>query len=243
LAIIRELLQNVIAAGLLCGDTVAAYRTALQRLHPYTVGKEGDLNEWYHDWRDYDPQHRHQSHLIGLYPGNNLPGSLYSAAEATLIQKGEKSTGWSTGWRINLWARMHKGDQAYRIYRKLLDYVPAGKNTNYSSGGTYPNLFDAHPPFQIDGNFGGTAGVCEMLLQSHQGVIELLPALPHAWADGEISGLRARGGYEVSIRWRAGLVTEATVIKTSEGQGLVTLKYNGHLRTFTLSKGEKGTIK
>ena len=245
LAIIRELLQNACVAGSLCGDTVAAYQAALQRLHPYTIGKEGDLNEWYHDWRDYDPKHRHQSHLLGLYPGNNLPEAFYPAAEQTLIQKGEISTGWSTGWRINLWARLRNGKKAYNVYRKLLSYVkPGDKQRN--SGGTYPNLFDAHPPFQIDGNFGGTAGVCEMLLQSSftvepknsQSSINLLPALPKQWADGEVSGLRARGGFEVSIRWRGGQVEEATITKVCGSASNVSVGYNGKQKTFSVKQGE-----
>ena len=241
LAIIRELLQNVCAAGTMCGDSVAAYQAALEKLHPYTVGKNGDLNEWYHDWRDYDPKHRHQSHLIGLYPGNNLPQSLYPAAETTLIQKGEISTGWSTGWRINLWARLHNGEKAYNIYRKLLNYVKPGA-THRQGGGTYPNLFDAHPPFQIDGNFGGTAGVCEMLLQSHNGVVELLPALPKEWANGEVGGLRARGGFEVSIRWQGGKVVESTIKNGGLKDSVVNVKYNGMQKTIPLKKGETKSI-
>ena len=244
LAIIRELFQNTIAAGQVCGDDVAAYQTALEKLHPYTVGKNGDLNEWYHDWRDYDPHHRHQTHLVGLYPGHNLPEAFYPAAEQTLIERGEISTGWSTGWRINLWARLHNGEKAYAIYRRLLSYVEPGA-THRHPGGTYPNLFDAHPPFQIDGNFGGTAGVCEMLLQSQshlQFTIELLPALPAAWRDGEVSGLRARGGFEVNMRWLAGKVVNATVKNCGPKASDVTVKYNDQQKTIHLNIGETKNI-
>ena len=249
LAIIRELLTNVCAAGSVCGDGITAYKKTLQRLHPYTVGKDGDLNEWYYDWQDRDPHHRHQSHLIGLYPGQHIttpstlnpqPSTLLKACRRTLEQKGDVATGWSTGWRINLWARLHDGEQAYHIYRKLLTYVDGenNKGLDYTNGGgTYPNLFDAHPPFQIDGNFGGTAGVCEMLIQSSaDNKIELLPALPAAWKDGAVSGLCARGGYELSFEWKDGQVTTATI--KAKKTGKVTLIYNGKTKTLELKEGE-----
>jgi alpha-L-fucosidase 2 len=150
------------------------------------------------------------------------------------------ATGWSTGWRINLWARLHDGEQAYHIYRKLLTYVDGenNKGLDYTNGGgTYPNLFDAHPPFQIDGNFGGTAGVCEMLMQSStNNEIELLPALPAAWKDGAVSGLCARGGYELSFAWKDSQVTTATI--KAKKAGKVTLLYNGQQQTLKLKAGE-----
>ena len=251
----------------------------MARLHPYTIGKDGDLNEWYYDWQDRDPHHRHQSHLIGLYPGHHLSltpnPSLTSnpspkgegdfsqqptansqqptaACEQTLIQKGDETTGWSTGWRINLWARLKNAEKAYQIYRKLLTAVPPeqGKSPNYvNGGGTYPNLFDAHPPFQIDGNFGGTAGVCEMLMQSHypspvtrhpSSIIELLPALPEAWKDGAVSGLCARGGYEVSFEWKDGKVIHADI--KAKKDGTVTLLYNNQSKTLKVKAGQTGEL-
>ena len=249
LAIIRELLQNVCVAGILCNEPVGAYKKVLAKLHPYTIGKEGDLNEWYYDWRDWDPKHRHQSHLIGLYPGHHLTQpELQKAAEQTLIQKGDETTGWSTGWRINLWARLHNGEKAYQIYRKLLTFTDAQDDQRPGTrhaGGTYANLMDAHPPFQIDGNFGGTAGVCEMLMQSRltdrSTVIELLPALPKEWSNGKVSGLCARGGYEVSFEWKGGKVRDAQI--KAKKAGTVTLLYNNQCKTLKLKAGQTLPVK
>lgn len=245
LAIIRELFINTIAAGKLLGEKNKEIEKALTRLHPYTIGHMGDLNEWYYDWDDWDFKHRHQSHLIGLYPGNHLTdATLQKAAEKTLEIKGDETTGWSTGWRINLWARLKNGEKAYQIYRKLLTAVAPeqSRTPNYSKGGgTYPNLFDAHPPFQIDGNFGGTAGVCEMLIQSQDGRIELLPAIPEEWKDGAVSGLCARGGYEVAFEWKDGKVRDCSI--KARQNGSVTLLYNGQQKTIKLKANQTQNIK
>ncbi len=252
LAIIRELFINTIAAGKVLGKKNKEMEKALANLHPYTIGHMGDLNEWYYDWDDWDFQHRHQSHLIGLYPGNHLTdATLQKAAERSLEIKGEKTTGWSTGWRINLWARLHKPEQAYHIYQKLLTPIaPRGsKGSQWKSwqkgGGTYPNLFDAHPPFQIDGNFGGTAGVCEMLMQSTlkdgQTTIELLPAAAEAWKEGFVSGLCARGGYEVCFEWKDGKVHDCSI--KAKKAGTINLLYNGQQKTIKLKAGQKQNIK
>ena len=252
LAIIRELFINTIAAGKILGEKNKEMEQALAKLHPYTIGHMGDLNEWYYDWDDWDFQHRHQSHLIGLFPGNHLTdATLQKACERSLEIKGDKTTGWSTGWRINLWARLHNPKQAYHIYQKLLTPIaPRGSEGSqwkpwHKGGGTYPNLFDAHPPFQIDGNFGGTAGVCEMLMQSTlkdgKAVIELLPAVPEVWKEGYVSGLCARGGYEVSFEWKDGNVRDCSI--KAKKNGTLTLLYNGQQKIIKLKAGETQNVK
>ena len=254
LAIIRELFINTIAAGKILGQKNKEMEKALAKLHPYTIGHMGDLNEWYYDWDDWDFQHRHQSHLIGLYPGNHISGGeLLKACERSLEIKGDQTTGWSTGWRINLWARLHNAKQAYHIYQKLLTPIaPRGsKKTDWKEwhkgGGTYPNLLDAHPPFQIDGNFGGTAGVCEMLMQSswsdEKGVwtVELLPACPEQWSNGSVSGLCARGGFEVAFEWKDGKVRDCTI--KAKKAGTLNLIYNGQQKTIKFKAGQTQNIK
>jgi len=251
IAMIRECLLDTRSAAQELGidqaycDTISL---ALSRLLPYRIGARGNLQEFFHDWEGEDPQHRHQSHLFGLYPGHHITVSqtpeLAKACARSLEIKGPKSTGWSTGWRVNLQARLHNGEMAYQIYRMLLTYIaPKGHG-----GGTYPNLLDAHSPFQIDGNFGGAAGVMEMLMQSEYEtgktpVIELLPALPEAWkAQGSISGLRARGGYEVSFAWKNGMITSLSISSHRTTKGSVRLSCGKKHRSVTLNPGQTKSI-
>jgi alpha-L-fucosidase 2 len=214
LAILRECLSNARDAALELGDTAFAARveTVLPQLKEYQISSSGTLQEWYYDWQDHDPQHRHQSHLIGVYPGHQIPagGELADAAHRTLEVRGFETTGWSCGWRVNLYARLGDGESAYKMYRRLLRYVSPDKyqGTDYrSGGGTYPNLMDAHSPFQIDGNFGGCAGVIEMLVQSTPEGVQALPALPSAWPSGQIKGVRTRTGQTLDLTWKKGKVT------------------------------------
>ena len=230
-AVVREILLDCISAAQILGvdaDEVKRWQNLLAHLAPYRIGRYGQLMEWSRDIDDPNDQHRHVNHLYGLHPGHTISPlttpALAEAARVVLEHRGDGATGWSMGWKLNQWARLHDGNHSYVLYGNLL------KN------GTADNLWDVHPPFQIDGNFGGTAGVTEMLLQSHAGCLDLLPSLPDAWADGSITGLRARGNFGVDLQWRGGKFAEARI--TSGSGGVCHLRYGALTLDFDTQKGK-----
>jgi alpha-L-fucosidase 2 len=233
--IIRELFANTIRAAEILEVDQDLRRTLAdkrRRIAPNRIGRYGQLQEWLEDKDDPKNEHRHVSHLWGLYPGSQITPrgtpDLAAAARQSLVFRGDGGTGWSKAWKIALWARLLDGDHAHKMLAEAL------------AGNTYPNLFDAHPPFQIDGNFGGAAAIAEMLLQSHAGEIELLPALPKAWRSGSVRGLRARGGFVVDIDWRESQLTRATV--SSPWGGACRVRYGERHLSAQIPRGRGAEI-
>lgn len=243
--IITELYQNVIAASEILGvdkDFAETLKSNIKRFPPMQISEDGYLQEWLEDYREPEIHHRHVSHLFGLHPGRLITKTqtpdLYEACKMSLERRGDEGTGWSRAWKINFWARLHDGERAYKLLKNLLTPAMTGDRVG---AGTYPNLFCAHPPFQIDGNFGGTAGIAEMLIQSHDGLIEVLPALPSAWKTGYFKGLCAENGAVVDCYWEDGILNKI-VIKSKIGGIYRILMPDGNVKEIKLKKNGKEVI-
>lgn len=244
-----DLLTNCIEASTVL-DTDKAFRQQCMdvraNLQPFRIGSKGQLLEWDKEFEETDPNHRHVSHLFALHPGRQIipeqQPELAAACQRTLEIRGDGGTGWAMAWKINFWARLRDGNHAFGILKNGLRYVDATQ-VSVRGGGTYANLFDAHPPFQIDGNFGGTAGITEMLLQSHAGYIHLLPALPDNWQSGSIKGVRARGGFTIDMEWKESRITRLSVTSHSGGTCRIREATSPHEEVIETEKGKTYQVK
>ncbi|WP_427874364.1 glycosyl hydrolase family 95 catalytic domain-containing protein [Flavobacterium sp. MMS24-S5] len=265
IGIIKDLFENTIEASKILNsdaDFRQVVSEAERQLLPFKIGSKGQLQEWYKDFEDEDPHHRHTSHLYALHPANLISPlktpELADAAKKTLELRGDDGTGWSLAWKVNMWARLLDGSHAYKLFKNQLRLTKDNDPKYKRQGGCYPNLFDAHPPFQIDGNFAGTAGVIEMLLQSQNKEIHLLPALPDAWTDGEIKGIKAKGNFSVDIKWNNGKMSQAKILANKGGtctirsaEPFIVEKLNvkseissiGYTATFDAKKGTAYNVK
>lgn len=247
-AIVMDLFQNISNAAEVLGirdEFVNEVREKLPLVNTYAIGSEGQLLEYDADFPEWDIRHRHTSHLYGLYPGESITTestpALAEACRKTLYRRGDQSTGWSMGWRVNLWAKLKDGNHALQLVKNQLRYVPCDSSLDYRyGGGTYANLFDAHPPFQIDGNFGVCAGIAQMFLQCEDGKIRILPALPDDFQNGSVSGLKAKGNVTVNIAWQNGVLTQCTL--EAETEQTVTVALPNGERTVYLPAGESVTV-
>ncbi|MBP3433009.1 MAG: glycoside hydrolase family 95 protein [Alistipes sp.] len=243
--IAREIFSAVVSASEILGidsELREEYKATINRLVPNRIASDGRVMEWMEEYREAEPEHRHVSHLFGLYPAAQITRhtpELMEAARLTLDARGDAGTGWSRAWKICFWARLGDGDRAHKLLGSLLE--PAIKDGAHH-GGTYPDLFCSHPPFQIDGNFGGSAGIMEMLLQSHDGAITLLPALPTAWREGEFRGLKARGNIEVACRWSEGEITDAWLLSSTD-KTVTVRTADGREQEVECRKGERVKVK
>lgn len=242
-----DLLSNSIEASQVLGieDEFTTRAIAVRdKISPPKIGSWGQLQEWNEDVDDQNNKHRHVSHLFALHPGKqitvNKDPELSEAAKVSLNARGDSGTGWSLAWKLNFWARLQDGDRAKLMLHELLKPVHSKKVEMSAGGGTYPNLLCAHPPFQLDGNMGGAAGIAEMLLQSHSGVIEILPALPKTWKEGSVSGLKARGGFQVDIVWKNSKPIKVVIKGLADSNGIV--KIEGQQRQFVLDENGRFEI-